>query len=367
MYGISMGTRIRRSPFFEATKAAGVTSFTTYNQMLMPTSYGDPQAEYRRLIEGVAMWDVSVERQIAISGPDALALAQALCVRDISKLRVGQGRYVAMCDHRGVLINDPVLLLHDNREVWLSIADSDVLLWARAVAAERGMHVSISEADIAPLAVQGPKAEAVIADLFGDWVRELRHFAFRPAEVQGIRLVLARSGWSKQGGFELYLRDTDRATELWDLVAEAGAPHGIGPGAPNPSERIESGLLSYGADTDDRTTPLEVRMQKFLDLDIEADAIGLAALRAERDRGPSRHQLGVVFDGVAPETHDRWFKLRRDGRRLGHVTSTAPSPRMGKVIGLALVATDVQPGDRAVTTLQDGREAEVRFAELPFF
>ena len=367
MYGISMGTRIRRSPFFEATKAAGVTSFTTYNQMLMPTSYGDPQAEYRRLIEGVSMWDVSVERQIVLKGPDALELAQALCVRDISKLRVGQGRYVAMCDHRGVLINDPVLLLHENKEIWLSIADSDVLLWARAVAAERGLHVDIFEADVAPLAVQGPKAETVIAHMFGDWVRELKHFAFRPAEVEGIRVVIARSGWSKQGGFELYLSNTERATDLWNLVAEAGAPEGIGPGAPNPSERIESGLLSYGADTDDRTTPFEVRMEKFLNLDIDADAIGLTALRAEKERGPTRHQVGVVFEGIAPEQHDRWFKLRRGGLRLGHITSTAPSPRMGKVIGLALVTPDVQPGDVAETVLQDGRRAEVRIAELPFY
>ncbi|WP_316012974.1 glycine cleavage T C-terminal barrel domain-containing protein [Roseobacter sp. HKCCA0434] len=367
MYGMSMGTRIRRSPYFEATKAAGVTSFTTYNQMLMPTSYGDPQAEYRRLTQGVAMWDVAVERQIALTGPDALRLAQAICVRDMGKVVPGQGKYVAMCDHRGVLINDPVLLLHEDGEVWLSIADSDVVLWARAVAAERYFDVEVREARIAPLAIQGPKAMEVAEALLGAWVRELKHFAFRPARVDGIEVIVARSGWSKQGGVELYLADPDRGTDLWNRVAEAGAPFEIGPGAPNPSERIESGLLSYGADTDDATTPHEVRMGKFLDLEVEADVIGLAALQREAREGARRHQIGVVFASGGPEHHDRWLRLFNDAGKVGHVTSSAPSPKMGCAIGLALVRRDVEPGTELHVELEDGRRVPVATRELPFF
>ncbi|QPH54383.1 glycine cleavage T C-terminal barrel domain-containing protein [Pontivivens ytuae] len=366
MYGISMGTRIRRSPYHAATVAAGVTSFTTYNHMLMPTSYGDPQAEYRRLIDGVAMWDVAVERQIALKGPDAQRLAQALCCRELSKLKPGQGRYVALCDHRGVLINDPVLLLHEDGTIWLFIADSDVLLWARAVAAERRLDVEVEEEDIAPLAVQGPKAEDVIADLFGEDIRAIRHFGFREERLGDIPLVLARSGWSKQGGFELYLRDSRRATELWNRVAEAGAPYDIGPGAPNPSERIESGLLSVGADTDDATTPFEVRMERFVDLEIDADVIGLPALQAEAARGPKRHQLGVVFPKAAPDSHAERLTLTSGNRRVGEITATAPSPRMGKTIGLALVSREVEPGAALDTILPDGRSAPVELRELPF-
>lgn len=204
-FDINIGPNIRKSAYFEATVADGVRSFSVYNHMYIPGNFGDPEAEYDRLLNGVAMWDVAAQRQVELSGPDAGALAQYLTPRNLSATRVGQGRYVPLCDHDGWLINDPVLLKLEDTRYWLSVADCDIHLWAAAVAREKRMDVQVFEPDVSPLAIQGPKAEDVTAALFGDWVRELRYFAFRDTDLNGIPLVLARSGWSKQGGFELYL------------------------------------------------------------------------------------------------------------------------------------------------------------------
>jgi aminomethyltransferase len=363
---VALGTRIRRSPFFERTVEAGLTHVTAYNKMWMPAGYGDPEAEYHRLVNGVSMWDVAVERQVEVLGPDAARLAQILTPRDLSKCEVGKGKYVPICDHNGVLLNDPVLLQLEEDRFWFSIADGDMLLWARAIANERGLDVTVSEPDVSPLAIQGPKAEEVVASLCGDWVRDLKLFWFKEARIDDILVVIARSGWSKQGGFELYLMNSADGPRLWDLVAEAGAPYDIGPGNPNQSERIESGLLSWGSDTDERTNPYEVRMGRFVHPEAETGAIGREALAEIAKAGPERHQLGVVIEGDAPlSRYDSWFALTVDEARVGKVTSSVWSFGRGENIGLALVNVSVQPGDEAVMLGPDGL-ATVRFVDLPF-
>lgn len=366
IFDIAIGTRIRKSPFFEATVAAGCTRFSVYNHMYMPTSYGDPAGEYARLTEGVSLWDVAVERQVEIVGPDAARLVAILAPRDLSRCAVGQGKYVPLCDHEGRLINDPVLLKLAEDRFWLSIADSDVGLWAKAVAAERGLDVRIGEPDVSPLAVQGPMAEAVAASLFGDWVHDLKHFWFRETTLEGVPLVVARSGWSKQGGFELYLRDGARGTDLWNLVWEAGKPFAIGPGAPNQVERIENGLLSYGADTDAETNPFEVRLGRYVDLEGTDGAIGVAALRRIRAAGPRRRQIGLTISGAPLTRLDSWLPVLRDGRRVGHATSAVFSPRLNGNIALALVESDdsLDEAPLAVDTPQGRRRAAV--SPIPF-
>jgi len=244
MFAFTQSTRIRQSPYHDAILKEGVAGFTAYNHMMLPTGYGNPMLEYQRLIHGVSMWDVAAERQVAMKGPDALKLAQVLSARDLSKAKVGQGKYVPICDHRGTLLNDPILLKIADDEAWLSIADSGILYWARSVAAERGMNVSVYEADVAPMAVQGPQAEDVMAAMFGEEIRATKQFAFADNEVDGIPVKVARSGWSKQGGFEIYLLDCSRGVDLWNAVRDAGRPYQIGPGTPNGMERIESGLLT---------------------------------------------------------------------------------------------------------------------------
>ena len=366
MFGITPSARLRPSPFYEATVAEGVAAFTTYNNMLMPTSYGHPEEEYWRLINGVSQWDVAVERQVQLEGPDAERLAQILSPRDLSRCQVGQGKYVALCNHDGVLINDPILLKLDDNRYWLSIADSNIWFWARAIAAERGLRVRVTEPDVSPLAVQGPKAEDVVASIFGDWVRGLKYFWFRQTEIDGIPVAVARSGWSKQGGFEIYLMDGAKGTQLWNIVREAGRPWGIGPGNPNLCERIESGLISYGGDTDGATNPFEVRMEKYVDLDVPDDVVGIQALRRIKQQGASRQQLGLVLEGDQPSGAGfHWHRISRGGEPVGDLTNCVWSYRLKRNIGFALVSARCSVGDR-VSVQTDRQTLEGVLTALPF-
>ncbi len=316
----------------------GVTHFTVYNKMLMPISFGDLGAELYRLMQGVSMWDVSVERQVEVSGPDAHACVQYLSARDLTKMKVGQGKYVAMCDHAGRLLNDPILLKLSDR-YWFSLADSDMLLWVRAVAAEKGFDVTVCEPDVSPLAVQGPLAEDVIASLFGESVRAIKYFGCVETQLDDIPLVICRSGWSKQGGFELFLRDGAKGDELWNRVKEAGQPFGIGPGAPNHVERVVSGLLSWGGDTTPDSNPFEANMGKYVDVDTPVDYIGKAVLQKVAKEGPARLFVGMLLDGDAPSA---WPLTERipvtsNGKQVGTMSAVVYSPRMARTIGLAQI------------------------------
>ena len=367
-FAVSASPRMRPSPFMDETKADGVATFSVYNRMLVPTSYGDPEAEYWQLLRSVAMWDVGAQRQIELYGPDAARLAQMLVPRKLADQPVDMGWYVPICDHRGTLLNDPILLKLAEDRFWFSIADSDILMWARGVAVAYGMDVTITEPDVSPLAVQGPKAEDVVASLFGDDIRKLRYFQFTDALINGIPLKVARSGWSKQGGFELYLMDGSKGTDLWNLVKEAGQPFGIRPGCPNPSERIESGLLSYGGDTDDMTNPFEVRMGKYVDLDCPDDTIGIHALRRIHAEGPRRHQLGIK---ISAEERLSYFSQKCavlvDGRDIGMLTATAWSYRLEQNIGLGLIDRAYGPGTTVTLTVPGGASLEGELCKLPFF
>ena len=366
MFGITPSARLRPSPFFEATLAEGVTAFTTYNHMLMPTSFGHPEEEYWRLMRGVSMWDVAVERQVELRGKDAGRLAQVLSPRHVERCTVGQAKYVPLCNHAGTLINDPILLKLAEDRYWFSIADSNIWFWARAIAAERGLKVEVGEPDVSPLAVQGPKAEDVVASICGDWVRALKYFWFRETKIEGIPVTVARSGWSKQGGFELYLMDGTQGTRLWNIVREAGKPWDIGPGNPNVCERVENGLLSYGGDTDDTVNPFEVRLGKYVDLDVADEVIGIRALRSIHAAGPRRHQLGVLLAGTEPTALGFvWHPILRNGRKVGDLTNCVWSWRLKKNIGFALISTDCAAGD-AVEVVKEERTLTGSLTELPF-
>ncbi len=337
-----------------------------YNRMIMPTSFGDPEGEYWRLINGVSQWDVGVERQVQLKGPDAGRLAQILATRDLSTCKVGQGRYVAVCNHAGTIINDPILLKLDDDLFWLSIADSDIELWARAIAAERGLRVEICEPDVSPMAIQGPKAEDVVAHVLGDWVRGLKYFWFRETEIAGIPVAVQRSGWSKQGGFEIYLRDGTQGTRLWNIFKEAGQAWGIGPGAPATPERVESGLVSVGGDTDDWTNPFEVRLGKFVDLHVPDDTIGIGALRRIKAEGIRRHQLGIVLEGGTPAPQGvRREDVMLDGQRIGMLTNCVWSWRMQANIGFVLIDAAVPVGTE-VTVARASGPAQGRLVDIPF-
>lgn len=368
---IAFGARVRKSPFFERTMAAGASHFTVYNHMYMPVSYGNPLAEYWRLVEGVSMWDVAVERQVEVAGTDAEKLTRYLTTRELKSLEPGQGRYVPICDHNGALINDPVLLPLDGNRFWFSIADSDMKHWAGGVALAGGYDVSVREPDVSPLAIQGPKARNLAEDLFGSWIGELKYFGFREAELQGIPLIVARSGWSKQGGYELYLRDSAKGGALWDIVAEAGQPYDIGPGAPNYIERLESGLVSVGADTDEIADPFEMGLGKFVHLDRQDGFAGKEALGEIAQRGRARRFTGLHIEGTPLDasSQHRW-QLNLDGEPAGFISAAAFSPRArggsGGNIGVGLVKTELaEPGQRLQCESESGMR-DIIVAELPF-
>ena len=365
-FQIAIGCNVRKSPYFDATVADGVASFSVYNHMLAPAHFGDPEGEYQALLDRVVMWDVACERQVELAGPGAEQLMRYLTPRDIGSTKIGQGKYVPICDYDGNLINDPVLQKLSDDCFWLSIADSDILLWAAAIAAERGLDVRVSEPDASPLGIQGPRAEDLVADLFGDWIRDMKYFWFREAELDGIPILLARSGWSKQGGFELYLRDGKRGADLWCRVKDAGATYGIVPGAPSDVERVESGLLSYGADARNGANPFEVGLGAFVDLDRDDYFVGKAALQRIAEEGVQRRRVGFVVGGDRisgiSESHDVY--LGQDV--AGTVTEAVYSPRLGKNIAVGMLAPEVADDELQLETdFGDGRRP-VTVAALPF-
>ncbi|MGH2538500.1 MAG: glycine cleavage system protein T, partial [Candidatus Promineifilaceae bacterium] len=258
MAQIQRGARLRRTPFFEATQRAGARGYTAYNHMFFPINYDDLEAEYWKLIHDVTLWDVSVERQVEISGPDAYRFTSLLTPRDLSQCAVGQGRYVLITAEDGGILNDPVLLRLGENHFWLALADSDILLWAKGVALNAGMQVDISEPDVSPLQLQGPKSKDVAAALFGADVLALDYYHFLETELDGIPLVVTRTGWSGEVGYELYLRDGRFGAALWERVMAAGRPFGIAPAGPSDIRRIEAGILNYGADMTAENNPYEV-------------------------------------------------------------------------------------------------------------
>ena len=293
-----MSRRIRRTPYTDRVEQAGVRGFSVVNHMLLPKAFQPTvEEDYWHLREHVQLWDVSCQRQVQITGPDAAVLVQWMTPRDISKAKMGDCLYIPIIDAHAGLINDPVMLKLAEDRFWLSIADSDVLLYAMGLSLGRGLDVHVSEPDVSPLAVQGPKAETLLADLFGAHIRDIGFFKFGWIDFEGTRQLIARSGYSRQDGFEIYLQGGHLGADLWDAVWEAGQSHNITPGCPNLIERIEGGLFSYGNEMTRENNPLEIGLGKFCTLDGSIDYIGRAALQMIAKDGVAREIRGIAFDG----------------------------------------------------------------------
>ena len=366
MATIQRGARLRRSPYFNATSRHGCSAYTVYNHMFLPTQYDDLEKEYWRLLNDVTVWDVSVERQVEITGPDGLAFANMLTPRDLTKCRIGQGKYVVITAEDGGIINDPVLLRLGENHFWLAAADSDVLLWAKGVACNAGMDVDIREPDVSPMQIQGPQAKAVVQALFGDRVLSLAYYYFLETELDGIPVLVTRTGWSGEVGYEIYLRDGSRGEDLWDRVMTAGRPYNIAPTGPSDIRRIEAGILNYGIDMTLENNPFEVGLDWMVDLDQESPFIGKDALGDIQRRGVDRKLVGVEIGGEALDLNMTAWPVRDGENEVGHVTSAVYSPRLEKNIGYAMVPIDLAVIDTKLNVVTPDGDAPARVVPKPF-
>lgn len=362
------GTQIRKSPYFDATLRSGATGFSVYNHMYIPRDFGSPEQNFWNLVSKAILCDVAVERQVEITGPDAARFTQLLTSRDLRNCAVGQCKYVLITNADGGILNDPVLLRLGENHFWISLADSDVLLWAQGVAVNSGMDVKITEPDVSPLQLQGPVSGKIMTDLFGDSIADLRYYWLEERELDGIPLIVSRTGWSSELGYELYLRDGSRGNELWDKIMAAGAAHGLVAGHTSTIRRIEGGMLSYHADMDINTNPFELGLDRLVDLDADIQFIGKDALRKIRDTGVSRKQAGLEISAAPlPGPNTSFWPVQYQGRPIGKVTSAIYSPRLERNIALAMIAVEHEKvGTQLEVELPTG-SASATVVEKPFY
>ena len=362
------GTQIRKSPYFDATVRWGAQAFSVYNHMYIPRDFGDPEQNFWNLVDQAILCDVAVERQVEITGPDAAKFTQMLTCRDLSKMAVGQCKYILITNADGGIFNDPILLRLAENHFWIPLADSDILLWAQGVAVHSGLDVQIKEPDVSPLQLQGPNSGLIMQALFGDSIADLKYYWLRELELEGIPLVVSRTGWSSELGYELYLRDGSKGDQLWELIMAAGASHGLKPGHTSSIRRIEGGMLSYHADADSNTNPFELGLDRLVNLDMEAEFIGKAALRKIKQEGAMRKQVGLILD-CAPLTgpNTTFWSIQQDGATIGKVTSAVYSPRLKQNIALAMVATDAAILGAEVEVSTKTGAVKATMVERPFY
>ena len=337
--GLNFSRRLRRTPFTSSVEKYGVKGFSVVNHALLPKAFSRSiEEDYWHLRSNVQIWDVGVQRQVEIMGPDASKFVQYMTPRSLEKMKVGNCYYIPLIDENGGMVNDPVLLKHSETHYWLSIADSDVLLWAKGLAVGLKFNVSIKEPDVWPLAIQGPLAKDLLSEVFGDFINDIKFFKFSKIQFEGSTQIIARSGYSKQDGFEIYLQGFDLGERLWELLWEKGEKYNIAPGCPNLIDRIEAGLLSYGNEITLDTSPLEVGMEGFCNSDFSHDFVGKPALRELQEKGVIKKIKGIIFDvPPCPPCTQPWTLFNENKMKIGQITSAVFSPRIRKNIGLGLV------------------------------
>lgn len=362
------GPWYRKSPYFDATVRAGCSAFDIYNHMYLPSYYDDPLEEYWHLVNHVTLWDVGAERIVEVSGPEATAFANMLTCRDLTKCAIGQCKYAPLIAPDGGIINDPVLLRIGEDRFWLSLSDSDAGLWIRGVAWGTQMDVRVTEPEVYPVQVQGPRARDVLRDLFGETIPDLPYYRCMEGDLEGIPVVISRTGWTGEIGYEVYLREPTRGDELWDRIMEAGRPYEIRPIAPCEARRIEAGIFNYGSDMTLENNPFEVAGMERLVEDQEADYIGKAALERIRAEGVHRKLVGAEMEGppLEQELSESW-PAYREGREVGRTTAMVWSPRLERNIGYVWAPIELaDPGTPLQLELPDGTRRAARTASLPF-
>ena len=362
------GTQIRKSPFFDATVRWGATNFSVYNHMYIPRDFGDPEQNFWNLINSAILCDVAVERQVEITGDDASKFIQLLTPRDLSNFKVGQCKYILITNEEGGILNDPILLRLEENRYWISLADSDILLWAQGVAVNSGLKVKISEPDVSPLQLQGPNSGKIMEALFGQDILDLKYYWLREEVLYGIPLLVSRTGWSSELGYEIFLRDHTKGDKLWERIMEAGIPFDLKPGHTSSIRRIEGGMLSYHADMDINTNPFELGLDRLVNLEGKEDFVGKTALKEIKEKGVSRKQVGLIIEGQplsGPNT--RFWEIKYDDKIVGKVTSAVYSPRLKQNIALAMISADLTTIGTEVKINTYAGTLGAMVVEKPFF
>ena len=373
---LNMSRRIRRTPYTNRVEQHGVSDFTVVNHMLLPKGFKNTvEEDYLHLSKEVQMWDVSCQRQVQICGPDAAKLIQKLTPRSIKDMTIGKCFYIPMLNENAGMINDPVLLKLDDDMFWISIADSDILLWTKGLALGLNLNVIIEEPDVYPLAIQGPKSEELMVSIFGDEIKKIKFFNFRVIDFEGTKQIIARSGYSKQDGFEIYFKvhenyfdKIEMGEKLWDIIWEAGKKFNISPGCPNLIDRIEAGLMSYGNDFTGENNPLECNLEKYCKADVSHEFIGKQALTKIQSEGIIQKMRGIIFDGAPCAATGQPLKIfSKDNKRIGQITSGIFSPRIKKNIGLSMILKDYwNVGNEVIIETLDGEKRNGTITSLPF-
>ena len=360
-----LNPRIKKSPFFEKAVEYGATEFHPYNGMWMPVGYDSPVNEYWNVLERASLWDVGVQKCVEIAGPDAEAFMQLLTPRDITTIEPGRCAYVFLTNQDGGVLNDPVMLRIAEDRFWLSTADSDMYLWAKGVSAFSGHEVEITTPHVYPMQLQGPRSAEIMVDVFGEEILDLRYYWWMRSSVDGIDVVISRTGYSSELGYEVYLLGEARGGELWEILMTAGQPYGISPGSPNRIRRIEGGVLDYASDITPDENPLELGLDRLIAWD--TDFLGKAALKKVRDEGVRRRLIGLFLDGPALQKNNehRW-PVTSASTKVGFVTNAVHSPRLDRNIAFAMIDVPFDANDTVLTveTVEGVRSAER--TTLPF-
>ena len=364
----SFGTQIRKSPFFDATIRWGAKGFSTYNHMYIPRDFGDPEENFWNLINDAILCDVAVERQVQIKGPDAGKFVQMMTPRDLSKMSVGQCKYVILTNQYGGILNDPVLLKISDDCYWFSLADSDVLFWAQGLAANTKFDVDICEPDVSPLQLQGPKSREIMINLFGENISDLKYYWFKPFKLNGIDLIVSRTGWSSELGYEIFLLNSKDGDKLYQTIMESGQQMGLKPGHTSTIRRIEGAMLSYHADMDINTNPFELGLDRFIDIDRDFDFVGKEALIEIKRKGVNRQQVGLeIKSDPMPGPNTRFWEIKIKDSTLGKVTSAVYSPRLKKNIALAMLEKRYSKIGTEVQVISESDILPAEVVEKPFF
>ncbi len=346
---LSLSRRLRKSPF-ESRSHVGAKAASVYNHVVLPTAYASLEEDYWHLREHVQIWDVACQVQVQVQGPDALKLAEYLTPRDLSEIVAGQCVYAPLIDEKAGIVNDPIILCLAPDRFWLSISDTDVLLWVKGLAIGAGFDVEVTDPNVFPLSVQGPKSEMLLSRLITEPLGDVRFFRFIETHIDGIPLVVARTGWSGQGGFELYLANTGEGERLWDLLVDAGEGLNLRTGCPNLIDRIETGLLSHGNDMTLDDNPIEAGLDRFFKIGKTADYLGREALERIADAGPDRRMVRLKVQGDAiPNPRETYPLTVADTGASGCVTSITFSPRLGCNVGLGYVPAETTATGTAIT------------------